>query len=68
MPQELNWDRQDATDTSSDAPRRMDAAVRAALKSRPHERRSFRNEDDMEGPRIDSGQRRKAGGEDPQPS
>jgi hypothetical protein len=34
-------------------PMSIDAAVRAAL-SRPHEVRSFGNEDDMEGPRSDA--------------
>jgi hypothetical protein len=65
MPQELHLDRRDETDPSADAPRRMDAAVRAALKSRPQERRSFRNEDDMEGPWAP---RRKAGRKDSKPS
>ncbi len=60
---QADW-RRDA-DASSDAPRRMDAAVRAALKARPAERRSFRNEDDMEGPRIDRGPRSKLERKDP---
>ena len=59
MAQEPQSDWSKDIETSSDAPRRMDAAVRAALKARPPERRSFRNEDDMEGPRIDRGPRRK---------
>jgi hypothetical protein len=32
----------------------IDDAVRAALSQRPHEDRSFGNEDDMEGPRNDA--------------
>lgn len=66
MSRELETDRRDETEAAS--PRRMDAAVRAALKARPPERRSFGNEDDMEGPRAPRSPPSKVGGDVPKPS